>query len=138
MTSFIKQTKEQSSCVFTVVMINLIYFSLRSLAEYLEAFQHFDKDNSGFITTKELGNLMKSLGENPTENELQCIINAVDIDGKVHAYVEVAISTSMKVLRSFSWQFLLISAYSSSFMNWLMTIRQGLQRFILHYRSISF
>ena len=26
---------------------------------------------------------MKSLGENPTENELQRIINTVDIDGKI-------------------------------------------------------
>lgn len=26
---------------------------------------------------------MKSLGENPTENELQRIINTVDIDGKM-------------------------------------------------------
>ena len=52
-------------------------------AEYFEAFRYFDKDNSGHITTKELGTLMKSLGENPTENELQRIINTVDIDGKM-------------------------------------------------------
>lgn len=51
--------------------------------DYWDAFQYFDKDNSGFITTKELGNLMRSLGENPTEKELQSIINAVDMDGKV-------------------------------------------------------
>ena len=50
--------------------------------EYFEAFNYFDKDNSGYITTKELGTLMKSLGENPTEYELQRIINTVDIDGK--------------------------------------------------------
>lgn len=53
------------------------------LTEYFEAFRYFDKDNSGYITTKELGTLMKSLGENPTENELQHIINTVDIDGKL-------------------------------------------------------
>ena len=52
-------------------------------AEYFEAFHYFDKDKSGHITTKELGTLMKSLGENPTENELQRIINTVDIDGKM-------------------------------------------------------
>lgn len=51
------------------------------LEEYYEAFRYFDKDNSGCITTKELGTLMKSLGENPTENEIQRIINTVDIDG---------------------------------------------------------
>ena len=53
------------------------------LTEYFEAFRYFDKDNSGYITTKELGTLMKSLGENPTENELQRVINTVDIDGKL-------------------------------------------------------
>ena len=53
------------------------------VTEYFEAFNYFDKDNSGHITTKELGTLMKSLGENPTENELQRIINTVDIDGKL-------------------------------------------------------
>ncbi|PFX32051.1 Calmodulin [Stylophora pistillata] len=51
------------------------------LEEYYEAFRYFDKDNSGCITTKGLGTLMKSLGENPTENEIQRIINTVDIDG---------------------------------------------------------
>ena len=29
---------------------------------------------------------MRSLGENPTENELQSIINVVDMDGKVKAH----------------------------------------------------
>ena len=50
--------------------------------EYREAFLHFDKDCSGFITTKELGNVMRSLGENPREEDLQMMINSVDIDGK--------------------------------------------------------
>ncbi|XP_029211722.2 neo-calmodulin-like isoform X1 [Acropora millepora] len=55
--------------------------NVTSLSEYFDAFQHYDKNKSGFITAKDLGNLMKSLGENPTENELQRIINTVDVDG---------------------------------------------------------
>ena len=55
---------------------------LLDFPEYYEAFRYFDKDNSGCITTKELGTLVKSLGVNLTENELQRIINTVDIDGK--------------------------------------------------------
>lgn len=51
------------------------------IEEYRDAFQHFDKDSSGFITTKELGNAMRSLGENPREEDLQMMINSVDIDG---------------------------------------------------------
>ena len=52
------------------------------ILEYRDAFQHFDKDSSGYITTKELGNAMRSLGENPREEDLQMMINSVDIDGE--------------------------------------------------------
>ena len=41
----------------------------------------FDKNGDGVITTKELGEVMRTLGENPTETELVHIINEVDIDG---------------------------------------------------------
>ena len=41
------------------------------IAEFKEAFSLFDKDGDGTITTKELGTVMRSLGQNPTEAELQ-------------------------------------------------------------------
>lgn len=51
------------------------------LSEFKEAFSLFDKDGDGTITTKELGTVMRSLGQNPTEAELQDMINEVDADG---------------------------------------------------------
>lgn len=35
---------------------------------------------TGQITTKELGTVMRSLGQNPSESELQDMINEVDAD----------------------------------------------------------
>ncbi|KAF5354284.1 hypothetical protein D9756_007224 [Leucocoprinus leucothites] len=51
------------------------------ITEFKEAFSLFDKDGDGTITTKELGTVMRSLGQNPTEAELQDMINEVDADG---------------------------------------------------------
>lgn len=48
----------------------------------------FDKDGDGTISTKELGVAMRSLGQNPSEQELLDIINCVDIDGMVYQRTE--------------------------------------------------
>ena len=42
----------------------------------------FDKDASGAISAKELGMVMRSLGQNPTEQEMMDWINKVDADGE--------------------------------------------------------
>uniref|UniRef100_A0AC35ETW5 EF-hand domain-containing protein n=1 Tax=Panagrolaimus sp. PS1159 TaxID=55785 RepID=A0AC35ETW5_9BILA len=45
--------------------------------EFREAFMMFDKDGNGTISTKELGVAMRSLGQNPTEQEILEMINEV-------------------------------------------------------------
>ena len=52
--------------------------------EFKEAFRIFDKDGDGTISTKELGTVLRSLGQNPTEAELQDMITEVDANGKWH------------------------------------------------------
>ena len=46
-----------------------------------EAFEIVDLENEGKITTKKLFRVMRTLGQNPTEAEVQDLINAVDDDG---------------------------------------------------------
>ena len=72
-------SKVQRSCNSTyAVLSNSVLFCCK---EVREAFELFDKDHSGFINSKELGMVMRSLGQNPTEQELMDMINEVDEDG---------------------------------------------------------
>lgn len=41
----------------------------------------FDKDGDGTVSTEELGEVMISMGQNPTEKELMDMIAEVDVDG---------------------------------------------------------
>ena len=50
------------------------------VAEFKEAFSLFEKDGDGTITTKELGTVMRSLGQNPTEAELQDLVSQAEAD----------------------------------------------------------
>merc|ERR1712142_517503 len=52
-----------------------------AIAEYEEAFKLFDRNGDEMITSTELGTVMRSLGLNPTDPELQDMIDEVDIDG---------------------------------------------------------
>ena len=49
--------------------------------EFKGVFELFDKDRNGKITSKELGTVMRGLGQNPTEEELKQMIREVDLDG---------------------------------------------------------
>ncbi|XP_064623006.1 calmodulin-like [Lineus longissimus] len=49
--------------------------------ELRKVFNVFDLDLDGHITFNELGSVMNSLGQNPSEAEIQDMINEVDVDG---------------------------------------------------------
>jgi len=51
------------------------------IAEFKMAFDIFDHDGGGDINTNELGRVMKLLGQSPSKEELDQIVEAVDVDG---------------------------------------------------------
>ncbi|ELU10987.1 hypothetical protein CAPTEDRAFT_224462 [Capitella teleta] len=51
------------------------------LEEFRQAFNMFDKDGDGAISCQELGIVMRSLGINPDQTELQDMIQEHDTDG---------------------------------------------------------
>lgn len=56
--------------------------ALLPLAEFKAAFDMFDADGGGDISVKELGTVMRMLGQTPTKEELDAIIEEVDEDGE--------------------------------------------------------
>jgi len=50
------------------------------VSDWGEAFRLFDVDDAGFIDARKLFNVIRLLGYNPTEAEVQDLIAAGDID----------------------------------------------------------
>lgn len=48
------------------------------VAEFREAFKIFDKDGDGKIDRTELGTVMRALGQNPTQREIDDLVNEID------------------------------------------------------------
>ena len=61
------------------------HLSEEKIAELRSAFQLFDKDNDGKITTFELGDILRKLQYEPTEEDLKNMISYVDTskDGSI-------------------------------------------------------
>ena len=51
------------------------------IEEFREVFGLFDKDGGGTISNSELGTVMRTLGQNPSETEIEAMIREVDVDG---------------------------------------------------------
>ena len=51
-------------------------------SEYHDAFKCFDLNENGTLSTKELKYAMRMLGSNPTDSQVQQLVNAKDFDGK--------------------------------------------------------
>ncbi|CAF1157673.1 unnamed protein product [Didymodactylos carnosus] len=60
----------------------LEHFTEEQIQEFRQAFLLYDKDSDGAISPKVLGSVMRTLGQNPTEDELKGLINEFDCEGK--------------------------------------------------------
>ena len=77
--------------MWTSTSINHLYILVTALTqsfigistEFKEAFSLFDKDGDGTVSSSELGTVLRSLGQNPTEEELEQLVNEVDADGEI-------------------------------------------------------
>lgn len=65
-----------------------------------EAFQVFDKDGNGFITSAELRHVMTNLGEKLTDAEVEEMIKEADVngDGQVNYEGNISYFTSTKIM----------------------------------------
>jgi len=57
------------------------FLSEEQIGEFQDAFTYFDTDHDGIINSRELGSVLRQIGQNPTEAELQDMVNDVDKDG---------------------------------------------------------
>ena len=57
-------------------------------AEVQECFSLFDKDGDGSIAAREVGPVLRSLGYNPAEAEINKLVEDVDSEGKERTYTQ--------------------------------------------------
>jgi len=57
------------------------HLTCEQIGSYQDAFTRFDEDADGVVTHVEVGQIMRSIGQNPSEAEIQDMVNTVDKDG---------------------------------------------------------
>jgi calmodulin len=57
------------------------FFKKHSRQDLLAAFKKFDTDNNGYITTRELGDILHRLGRQLSSYEIEAMIRSLDTSG---------------------------------------------------------
>jgi len=69
---------DNQPCTVTMASDHL---SSLQIGQFQDAFQQFDTDQDGQVSSREVGYIMRSVGQNPSEAEIQDMVMAVDKDG---------------------------------------------------------
>lgn len=57
------------------------FFKKHSRQELLQAFKKFDTDGNGYITTKELSDIMARMGRHLSRHDVEAMIKSLDTSG---------------------------------------------------------
>ncbi|KAH6973101.1 calmodulin-like protein [Ilyonectria sp. MPI-CAGE-AT-0026] len=66
--------------MLSLTHIMAVSFSDQQIAEFRQAFSLFDSNGDGQVTAKDIGTVMRSLGQNLSDAELQDMVNEIDVD----------------------------------------------------------
>ena len=83
----------------------------QELEDYEDAFRVFDRDGDGSITVTELGDVMRKLAMNPTDAELQDMVNEVDADGNGNVDLPEFISLMARKMKQADQEEELVEAF---------------------------
>lgn len=81
-----KKNKKKTYELYVKIDISEYGLTEEQVAEFKEVFMLFDKDEDGSITMAELGVVMRSLGQRPTETELRNMV--LDVDQNDNGMIE--------------------------------------------------
>merc|ERR1719244_1385024 len=75
-------------------------FSEEQINSFREAFSIFDQNGNGSITSGELAQVMRTLGQNPTEEEITEMVLQIDADGNDNIEFEEFLAMMERKMRS--------------------------------------
>ena len=89
------------------------YLTYEEIEEYQEAFNSFDQDNLGTISTSEVGSVIRSLGHVISDEEIDFMIREIDIDENKVLDFQEFIGLMSKILKEKDTERELIDAFST-------------------------
>ncbi len=79
--------------------------------ELQEAFEIFDVNKDGSISKKELENILRSLNEDPEEEEIQQLLDEVDVDGNGEIDFEEFVALMGKIQKEIDLEAEIVNAF---------------------------